>query len=240
MIAIYVDKHQKNWDENLTLLTSAYRTWILSQHVDAGVRTSSPHGLAFGCALWTSLELETSPHEFVVDLHERMGKIFQLVRQHLRKTGERQKCSHDTRLAYNSYQAGELVSSRDNIQGNLARTPSRGSTSGRVMGLLSRGSAIWFMKLNYRQMGDHRLCTTTGWNLTPASRSQSGFNRYRTPANSRHGAVRVKLPMQPVKHSLRLSRQTGTLTPVVRVNINIRAGLIRTSYHRIAAVKVTT
>ena len=67
-------------------------------------------------------ELETSPHEFVVDLHEMISDMFQLVRQHLQKTGERQKRTYDTRLASNSYQEGK--STRGTLRGNLARTPS--------------------------------------------------------------------------------------------------------------------
>ena len=94
MIAIYVDKHQRNWDENLALLTSAYRTCT---HDSTGYSPNMlmlgrdvhlPIDLLLGVPPGRPPELETTPHEFVVDLHEKMAEIFQLVRQHMEDWGK--------------------------------------------------------------------------------------------------------------------------------------------------------
>ncbi len=47
--------------------------------------------------------------DYVVNLNERMTKIYQFVRQHLKSNAERQKRDYDTRIAVNNYSVGDTV-----------------------------------------------------------------------------------------------------------------------------------
>ena len=112
MMSAYVSKHQRDWDTNLNLLTAAYRS---SVHETTGF---SPNYLMFGREVKTPLEVNLglranpSPHtceEYAFNLQKELDEAYELAREHIGKTAERQKQDHDVRLSQNSFNAGDLV-----------------------------------------------------------------------------------------------------------------------------------
>ena len=112
MISAYVSKHQHDWDANLNLLTAAYRS---SVHETTGF---SPNYLMLGREVKTPLEvtlglranpLPRSHEEYVVNLQEQLSEAYELAREYIGKSAERQKRDHDVRVAYNSFECGDLV-----------------------------------------------------------------------------------------------------------------------------------
>ena len=113
MVASYMDKRQQNWDENLTLLTAAYRSSI---HESTGF---SPNFLMLGREVRTPIEIALgidrpdvghgNYDDHANDLATTMGEASRLAREHLSSTSARQKRDYDARLSVNSYCAGDLV-----------------------------------------------------------------------------------------------------------------------------------
>ena len=110
MISAYVSNHQKDWDENINLLTAAYRSTV---HSTTGF---SPNYLMLGREVSTPLEVtlglrpNTLPvEEYAVKLQERLSEAFELARDQIGKTAERQKKDHDVRVSYNTFVVGDLV-----------------------------------------------------------------------------------------------------------------------------------
>jgi transposase InsO family protein len=119
MISAYVDKVQSNWDENLPLLTAAYRSTV---HESTNF---TPNMLMLGREVHLPIELLVSglpndvsdapagTSQYVMDLKKRMTDVFHHAREHLGKTAEGQKKRYDTRIAKNNYQAGNMVYALD-------------------------------------------------------------------------------------------------------------------------------
>ena len=115
MIASYVDRNQLNWDENLALLTSAYRGTV---HETTGF---SPNFLMLGREVRTPIEFalgidrpmgdqEVSRyHEYAADLADSMIEAGRIARDNLCGAAARQKRNYDVRLSVNNFEAGDLV-----------------------------------------------------------------------------------------------------------------------------------
>jgi hypothetical protein len=113
MISTYVDSNQTNWDEDLNLITSAYRTCV---HDGTGF---SPNMLMLGREVILPIEISLGciPHknqsgdanDYVCELQDRLCKIYEIARQTLRKTANVQKRDYDTRISQNTYKDGDLV-----------------------------------------------------------------------------------------------------------------------------------
>ncbi len=113
MIAAFVDKEQKEWDDHLPLLTAAYRS---CKHETTG---HSPNMLMFGREVHIPAELVlgspqpgASPQsygDYVQELRQRMNMVHKLAREHTQAATERQRRDHDTRISMRKYKAGDLV-----------------------------------------------------------------------------------------------------------------------------------
>ena len=65
---------------------------------------------------------DNTPNEYVQELQKTMSEVFQLARQHLQETGQRQKRDHDTRITCHNYKPGDLVYPRDSTR-KLGKSP---------------------------------------------------------------------------------------------------------------------
>ena len=115
MISSFVDKKQQNWDENISLLTSAYRSTI---HETTGF---SPNFLMLGRETRTPIEValgidrleddhdRPSPHEHAADIVANMTEASRIARENIGGARERQKKNYDARLSVNNFSPGDLV-----------------------------------------------------------------------------------------------------------------------------------
>ena len=112
MIKKFVSQHKQDWDQHLQLLVAAYRA---SPHPATGF---SPNYLMFGREvnlpsdiLFPFPQTEVAPDlpEYVLELRERMEECYNIVRQNLKATAERQSRQHDTRIVENQYKVGDIV-----------------------------------------------------------------------------------------------------------------------------------
>ena len=121
MISSYVDEKQEDWDVHLPLLTAAYRT---CEHTATGY---SPNALMLGRETHTPLTLllgsnadngpdVSSYGDYACELKENLSLMYDLVRENLGKTGNRQKRNYDVKVAYNNYKVGDLVYFRDDTK----------------------------------------------------------------------------------------------------------------------------
>ena len=122
MIATYVDKAQKDWDVNLPLLTSAYRS---SVHVSTGY---TPNMLMLGREVHLPIELvlggppvdpdslKLNPDSYAEQMRHTMTEIYAHVREHLNSTVIIRKRDYDTRIAMNNYKVGDVVYLRDSTK----------------------------------------------------------------------------------------------------------------------------
>ena len=120
MISMYVDKQQRNWDKYLPLLTSAYRS---CEHASTGY---SPNMMFLGRETYQPIELlfgepysgyaedvKGNDCDYVVELREKMGTIYDLVRDHLNQKFNYQRKEIDTGPGFRKYNVGDLVYVRD-------------------------------------------------------------------------------------------------------------------------------
>ena len=115
MITAFVDKKQTNWDENLPLLTSAYRS---TEHESTRF---SPNFLMLGREVRTPIEVAMGmgqpdddnggrlPNEHAVELVAAMTDASKLARDHLGRARERQKKDYDARISVNNFKVGDFV-----------------------------------------------------------------------------------------------------------------------------------
>ena len=126
MISAYVKKSQEDWDEQLPLLTAAYRS---SKHTTTKY---TPNFLMLGreVTLPAHVLLGAVPPqedgqvttEYASDLQERLHEAFTFVREFTRQAQERQKKDYDTRVAEHVYQVGDAVFVRDDTR-QVGRSP---------------------------------------------------------------------------------------------------------------------
>ncbi len=114
MVSVFVQANQKDWDQNLELLTAAYRS---SKHEGTGFspnllfmgrEVNLPIDLLLGVPL-NDEHLAASECDYVADLRERMTAVFETARENLQRNSERQKRDYDVRLSVNNFQQGDLV-----------------------------------------------------------------------------------------------------------------------------------
>uniref|UniRef100_A0A146QJK2 Pol polyprotein n=1 Tax=Fundulus heteroclitus TaxID=8078 RepID=A0A146QJK2_FUNHE len=120
MLRCYVDRNQKNWDEQLPLLTAAYRS---SQHMVTGFTPNrlmlgrevhQPHDIQCGAARLKSNAMEVV--DYIYKLEESLKEAQSLARSHLRTAQERQKKVYDLRANEHSYDIGDLVFVKDDTK----------------------------------------------------------------------------------------------------------------------------
>ncbi|XP_063040269.1 uncharacterized protein LOC134435312 [Engraulis encrasicolus] len=120
MIRCYVDKDQKNWDEHLPLLTSAYRssrhavTGFTPNQLMLGRDVHQPHDIQSGTAEFKSDRMGVA--DFLFHLKEDLEEAHQTARKHLRTAQERQKRTYDVRAQEQSYSVGDLVYVKDDTR----------------------------------------------------------------------------------------------------------------------------
>ena len=116
MIAVYIESDQREWDINLPLLTSAYRsctheaTGFSPNMLMLGRESNTPVDIMFGPIITDPEQQEpANKGEYVAEYVDRMHRVHQLVRENLDKAGERRKRDHDARMSQNNYEVGNLV-----------------------------------------------------------------------------------------------------------------------------------
>lgn len=114
MIGKVILEHQRNWDEVLPYVVSAYRA---SVHEATGY---TPNFLIFGRENRAPLDLvygrpeetDAAPKPYAAYVNEwceRMEKAYTLVRGHLKHAAERRRHSYDLRVRPKQFKAGDLV-----------------------------------------------------------------------------------------------------------------------------------
>ena len=103
---------QKTWDDNLPLMTLAYRSTL---HEVTGF---SPNYMTFGREVYLPLDLmigslpeaqrDAAP-EYIGKLKERLESCFQAVRSHLKDYGERQRKYYNLKKRGEDFKIGQLV-----------------------------------------------------------------------------------------------------------------------------------
>lgn len=120
MIRCYVDQNQKNWDEHLPLLTSAYRssrhavTGFTPNRLMFGREVHQPQDIQCGTAELKSDRMETA--DFLYNLEEGLKEAQDTAREHLRIAQERQKKTYNVRAREHSYNVGDLVYVKDDTK----------------------------------------------------------------------------------------------------------------------------
>uniref|UniRef100_A0A3Q2Q0I0 Integrase catalytic domain-containing protein n=1 Tax=Fundulus heteroclitus TaxID=8078 RepID=A0A3Q2Q0I0_FUNHE len=95
MLRCYVDRNQKNWDEQLPLPTAAYRssrhmvTGFTPNKLMLGREVHQPHDIQWGAARLKSNAMEVV--DYIYKLEESLKEAQSLARSHLRTAQERQK-----------------------------------------------------------------------------------------------------------------------------------------------------
>ena len=135
MIAIFVNDNQTDWDQQLPLLTAAYRSCTHD------TTKYTPNMLMFGREAYLPFHFgsgmipeDTTPSvggNYVTNLQERLEAISELVRSHMQSAAIRQKKEYDTRKHENQYDVGSLVYRLDKLRTvgkspKLKRSPWKG------------------------------------------------------------------------------------------------------------------
>ena len=113
MITTYINSNQTNWDENLNLITSAYRscvhegTGFTPNQLMLGREVILPVEVSLGCV--PDNTMHQTVVDYVVDLKDNMSKTHEIARQSLHKNACRQKRDYDTRIHKTTFKEGDLV-----------------------------------------------------------------------------------------------------------------------------------
>lgn len=113
MITTYINSNQTNWDENLNLVTSAYRstvhegTGFTPNMLMLGREVILPVEISMGCI--PDHKRQKNTFDYVIGLKDKMSKIYELARNNLHKNANRQKRDYDTRIQKINYTEGDLV-----------------------------------------------------------------------------------------------------------------------------------
>jgi hypothetical protein len=112
MLASFVAKHQRNWDEYIPMLLMAYRS---STHETTGV---SPCKMMFGREINLPIDLllgkpesqkYQSATEFAYELENRIDEIHDFAREHMQNSSKRMKRNYDHNIFNNNYSKGDKV-----------------------------------------------------------------------------------------------------------------------------------
>jgi len=112
MITTYVNKEQTNWDTYLPIVTSAYRSSVhestnfTPNYLMYGRDFNLPSCFLVGCPANSQ---QTNVPDYVTSLQEKFTKIYEIARENIGKSSERQKRDYDTRISENCYKEGDLV-----------------------------------------------------------------------------------------------------------------------------------
>ena len=111
-LAMFVEEHQRNWDEHLPLLLMSYRTAI---HNTTGC---TPAKLMLGRNLRVPVDLlyprpekettESLP-QYVKSLQDRLERVQDFARTHLKVASDRMKLHYDTRASTSQFNRGDPV-----------------------------------------------------------------------------------------------------------------------------------
>ena len=122
MVRSFVDSNKQDWDVHIPLLTAAYRSTV---HPSTGF---TPNKLMLGREVNLPVDIifprklpppHEELHEYVAEMRDRMEECFELARECLSMTAERQKRDYDTRACENMYGLGQLVYKRSPVRKKL-------------------------------------------------------------------------------------------------------------------------
>ena len=122
MVRSFVDSNKQDWDVHIPLLTAAYRSTV---HPSTGF---TPNKLMLGREVNLPVDIifprklpppHEELHEYVAEMRDRMEECFELARECLSRTAERQKRDYDTRACENMYGLGQLVYKRSPVRKKL-------------------------------------------------------------------------------------------------------------------------
>eukprot|EP00105_Crassostrea_gigas_P034766 XP_019918914.1 PREDICTED: uncharacterized protein LOC109617395 [Crassostrea gigas] len=111
-LATLVEKDQKNWDEVLPLAMMAYRsadqetTSYFPNMMMLGREARLPVDLVYRSLLVNSA---TSVPQYVADLNDRMCKVHEAARVHIKSASNKQKSEYDYSAKFQPYKDGDLV-----------------------------------------------------------------------------------------------------------------------------------
>lgn len=112
MLATLVSKDQRDWDEILPMTMMAYRS------ADQESTSYSPNLMMLGREVRLPVDLmygsipkeETnSVPEYVADLKDKMCKVHESARQHIKSASDKQKSGYDYSVKFNPYKSSDLV-----------------------------------------------------------------------------------------------------------------------------------
>ena len=115
MIKAYLCQEQDEWDLHLGCLAGAYRatpnesTGLTPNLLTMGREVRLPSELVFGSKTLYNNEDVASYGEYVNGLRTRMQHAHRVARTHLNNAAKTNKAIYDTRVAHNSYKAGDVV-----------------------------------------------------------------------------------------------------------------------------------
>ena len=114
MLGKVVSSHQRDWDDFLPHVLSAYRaslhetTGYTPNYLMFGRETRAPLDLVYGMPPDSAHRL-SSYTSYVQDFAERMETAYRLVREHLQVAAERRKRAYDLRVRPAEFSPGDLV-----------------------------------------------------------------------------------------------------------------------------------
>lgn len=114
MLAKVVSKSQRDWDERLPFVMSAYRATVHNStgyspnRLFLGRENRMPIDVAMGLDPRDNPEAE-STDDFVQRQQDVAEESYRLAREHLGQSAERRKCAYDTRVKPTKFQRGEWV-----------------------------------------------------------------------------------------------------------------------------------
>ena len=114
MLSKFVCADQKDWDTHIDFIVMAYNT---TPQESTG---ESPHRLVYGEEMLMPLDImtentseshgsEVNPSQYATDLHIKIKKMYELVREHLQEAACRQKKQYDCHVKEHSYCVGDKV-----------------------------------------------------------------------------------------------------------------------------------
>ena len=113
MLGKVVSESQRDWDERLPLVLAAYRatphesTGMTPNKLFLGHEVRMPIDLVMG--LPAESDENTSPHDYLIKLHQSATEAYQLARKHLRASAERRKRHYDVRVRSETFKVGDWV-----------------------------------------------------------------------------------------------------------------------------------
>jgi hypothetical protein len=111
MLRCYLTTRTCEWDEDLSLITMAYRSAVhestrkTPNMMTFGRELNMPFDIVYGCAP----KEQFTPDPYVNRLRQRLRKAYETVRGHLKTRVRRQKINHDTKLNEHKFMPGEFV-----------------------------------------------------------------------------------------------------------------------------------